>query len=278
MFKWFQKKLVSWLTYEAPLQGSPLCDFDRILYEVKPCDVLLIEGRSIVSDVIKQISQSAWTHSCLYIGRVHDIEDEILKNKLMQHYKGPPNKQLIVESLLGQGLICSPLETYKGYHIRISRPRNLSRKDANTVLAYLINRLGSGYVVRQLYDMWRFFVPWSIFPRRWRSSLFTNPKSQSARTVCSTVIAEAFQEVEFPILPIIKIKKDNTIELYQRNPRMLAPKDFDYSPYFDIIKYPYTEFMDNEFYHTLPWNKDGVLINEAPGQYGMEEEPKGERQ
>lgn len=274
MFKWLQNFLVSWLTYEKPLQGSPLCDFERISYEIKPCDVLLIEGRSIVSNIIKQVTQSAWTHSCLYIGRVYDLEDEELKNILLQHYQGPPNKQLIVESLLGQGLICSPIESYKGYHIRISRPRNLSRKDSNKVLKYVITKLGTEYNIRQLWDMWRFLVPVAILPRRWRSSLFTNPKSPTARTICSTVIAEAFQEVNFPILPLVKRKGEHGIELYQRNPKMLAPKDFDYSPYFDIIKYPYTDFMDNEFYHSLPWNKEKLLINEAPSSYGTEIDPK----
>jgi len=270
MFKWLSNALIQWLTYEKPAEGFPLCDFDRILYEIKPCDVLLIEGRSIVSNVIKQVTQSAWTHSCMYIGRIHDIEDENLQNILRQHYKGPPHKQLILESLLGKGLICSPIESYRGYHIRISRPRNLTRKDSQKVIAYMINNLGSEYNIRQLYDMWRFFMPWGFFPRRWRSSLFENPNSPSARTVCSTIIAQAFQSVHFPILPLIKRSNKNGIELYQLNPKTLTPKDFDYSPYFDIIKYPFVELIDTEFYHSLPWNKDQLILSEAPEQYATE--------
>lgn len=270
MFKWLENTVINWLTYEKPAEGFPLCDFERILYEIKPCDVLLIEGRSVVSNTIKQITQSAWTHSCIYIGRIHDIEDENLQKIVQKHYQGPPHKQLIIESLLGKGLICSPIDIYKGYHIRISRPRNLTRKDAQKVLSYIFHKLGAEYNIRQLYDMWRFFVPWSIFPRRWRSSLFENPNSPSARTVCSTVIAEAFQSVHFPILPLVKRKGEHGIELYQLNPKMLTPKDFDYSPYFDIIKYPFIEFVDNQFYHLLPWSKEQLVLSEALEHYATE--------
>ena len=44
--------------------------------------------------------------------------------------------------------------------------------------------------------------------------------------------------------------------MVQRNPYLYAPKDFDYSPYFEIIKYPL--FNPDEplpYYRRLPWAK-----------------------
>jgi hypothetical protein len=42
--------------------------------------------------------------------------------------------------------------------------------------------------------------------------------------------------------------------MYQRNARFCVPRDFDYSPYFEIIKYPYIDYIsDKKGYRELPW-------------------------
>ena len=53
------------------------------------------------------------------------------------------------------------------------------------------------------------------------------------------MLVNAFDTVGFPVQPIIKIKDNDKIELIKRNPRLFTPSDFDYSPYFQIIKYPF---------------------------------------
>src|SRR3569832_2812393 len=67
---WLVGRFTRWLVKEQPLSDMPLCDFDRLSLEIRPCDVLLVEGRSRVSNIIKNITQTAWTHSALYIGRL----------------------------------------------------------------------------------------------------------------------------------------------------------------------------------------------------------------
>ena len=51
------------------------------------------------------------------------------------------------------------------------------------------------------------------------------------------------------------------MQFYQRNPRRFTPRDFDYSAYFDIIKYPYIDLDNTAVYQQLPWNDDGVICN-----------------
>lgn len=259
MFRTLKHSLIDWITKEPPPEGFPLCDFERIRHEVRPCDVLLIEGRSRVSNVIKQITQSPWTHSCIYIGRIHDIEDDALREKLTAHFDGSFNEPLVVEGYLGKGTIVSPLEMYRKDHIRICRPRGLSRKDAQQVISYSILQLGTQYNVRQIIDLARFLVPWSFIPGRWRSSLFSKHAGESTKTVCSTMIAQAFSSVEFPILPLIKKHEETGIELIQRNPKLFTPRDFDYSPFFEIIKYPFIELDELSTYRNLPWNRSGLI-------------------
>ena len=82
-------------------RAFPLSDYEKIRYELKPCDVLLVEGTSRVSEIIKLITQSPWSHAALYLGRLHDIEDPDLRRIVSQHYDGDAGDQLLVESLLG---------------------------------------------------------------------------------------------------------------------------------------------------------------------------------
>lgn len=254
MVEYLQTKLFDWLNYEKEESSHPLCDFERIRYEVRPGDVLLIEGRSRVSEVIKQVTQSPWTHACLYLGRLHDIDDVDIRQMVKQHHQGETNDQLVIEGTLGKGTHVSSINSYRGAHIRICRPKGLTRSDAQIVISTSISQLGSEYNVRQIFDLWRFLVPWSFIPRRWRSSLFTLHDSDNTKTVCSTMIAQAFAKVHFPILPLVRSHEDTGIELIHQNPKLITPKDFDYSPYFEIIKYPFTTFDNKSYYHELPWS------------------------
>ena len=50
--------------------------------------------------------------------------------------------------------------------------------------------------------------------------------------------------------------------LYQRNFRLYTPSDFDYSPYFEIIKYPIFELSEQSMYRDLPWSEEGMFSHE----------------
>lgn len=255
---------INWLTKEidAP-RALPLTDFERLLYELRPCDVLLIEGRARVSRIIQLITQSSWTHAALYIGRLHDISDSALREKLKQFYQGDPSEQLIIESMLGKGIIVSPLTKYAHDHIRICRPKGITRQDAQKVIGYAIQRLGTHYDIRQILDLARLLMPWGILPRRWRSSLFAHNPGGSTKETCSSLLAEAFESVDFPILPILKTDTKHGLEFVQRIPRLCTPSDFDYSPFFEIIKYPIIEISEGTPYRNLPWNKEVLSDNEG---------------
>lgn len=260
LLKYINDGIINWLTKDREVIDFPLCDFERIRYELRPCDVLLMEGRNHVSDVIKFITQSAWSHAALYIGRIHDIEDPIIRYKALEYFNGAPDTQLLIEGVIGKGTIITPLSFYRQDHIRICRPRGLSPHDAQHILDFAVNKLGYTYDIRQIADLARFMLPWTILPRRWHSTLFDETAGQSTRTVCSTMIAEAYNSVHFPILPYIKKNKETGIELFRKNPRLFTPRDFDYSPYFEIIKYPFVAFDDQAAYRKLPWNKEGTVV------------------
>ncbi len=268
LYRKLHKKIVNWLIHEPPPSEVPPCDFDRLKYEIRPCDVLLMEGRSRISHLIRSVIQSPWTHAALYIGRLSDIEDEELQQILRDYGVEKENTRLVIEGLMDKGTVVSPLASYRHHHIRICRPIGLSAADAQLVITYAIRALGEGYNVRQLLDLGRFFLPWSILPRSWGSTLFRTPTGEPESGVCSSLIAEAFSSVQFPVLPFVETHAETGVELIQRNPYLFTPKDFDYSPYFEIIKYPL--FSPEEplpYYRRLPWTKENVIYQDYFGKY-----------
>ncbi|MEZ5503080.1 MAG: hypothetical protein R3E50_10645 [Halioglobus sp.] len=280
MINWVRTAVVKWLKHERPPPTTPLSNFERIRHEIKACDVLLVEGRSRVSEVIKLITQSNWSHAVLYIGRLHDIEDTQLRERLGQFYNGNADRQLVIESELGLGTVVRVLTTYEKEHLRICRPRGLGFHDSQKILAYAIERLGTSYDVRQVFDLARFMFPWAVLPRRWRSTLFRARPGKTTQTVCSTMIAEAFGQTQFPILPLVKRIDGERIQLYMRNPKLCTPSDFDYSPYFDIIKYPFLDVHHHGDHRLLPWqgatsvaaDEKAMYVSADPGLHPLHDD------
>jgi hypothetical protein len=259
---WMIKKFTAWLVHEHDRPEMPLCDFEHLALEVRPCDVLLVEGRSRVGGIIKNITQTIWTHSALCIGRLRDINDPALRALIQKFYQGDPDEQLIIEALLGEGTLVNPLNKYRGEHLRICRPRNLSPDDVRHIIDFSARHLGTEYDFRQLVDLARFMFPYGILPRRWRSTLFEYHAGIPVRTVCSSMIASAFAGIHYPVMPLVRRGADGKLQLYKRNPRLYTPRDFDNSPYFDIIKYPILGLDELAAYRNLPWNKDGMICND----------------
>ena len=260
---WLMGKITSWLNkeIESDLSGIPLTDFERLCEELRQGDVLLVEGHSRVSHVIKSITFSPWTHSAFYIGRLDDIKDGALQNRIAEFYTGDQHEQLIIEAILGEGTVINSVSKYENKHLRICRPKGLSKSDRQRVITFALAQLGYDYDVRHLLDLARFLLPYSIIPRRWRSTLFISNAGEPTKNLCSYMLGDAFGSVNFPILPVAERSEDGNFKLYKRNPRLFTPKDFDYSPYFDIIKYPFLGLDEVAAYRALPWDSEGIVCN-----------------
>lgn len=258
---WIIEKIGQWLLKNEPPRRSYLCDFPRICHEILPGDVLLIEGRNRVSRIIQQITRSPWSHAALYIGEIPGIEDPNSRELAKKYCDCEPNTQLIIESDVGLGTIIVPITKYQDDHIRILRPQGLSHEDTQKIINFAIARLGRKYDTRHVFDLARFLFPWGWFPRKWRSTLFQHNALQPTEDICSSMIADAFHHVHFPILPLVRKDSEKNLELIQRNPRLFTPSDFDYSPYFNVIKYPIFKLGVDKPLKDLPWKK-GVVSND----------------
>jgi hypothetical protein len=193
---------------------------------LKPGDVLLVEGNNHVSGVIKYLTQSTWSHAALYVGPIGErttVDGEPL---------------VLVEANLGEGVVGSPLSKYQRFHTRICRPIGLTEDDRARVCTYAAERIGFDYDVKNIFDLLRYLFPLPI-PQRWRRRMMALGSGHPTRIICSALIAQAFEHVRYPILPKVTRLDSETARqeiLEIRHSSLYAPRDFDISPYFALVK------------------------------------------
>lgn len=249
-----------------PLPGYEQLDatpIEKILAVIEPGDVLLVDGNSRISSAIKYLTQSTWSHSCLYMGSVDKSVDI-------------PS---LVEADLREGVTLVPLQKYAGYNLRICRPVGLSDDERKRVLDFVEERLGYRYDLKNIFDLMRYLVQNPAIPPRYRRQLITLGSGEPTRAICSTLIAAAFQSINYPILPrpylgdtqagdaqagdakAGQTHDSERIEYWQRHYTHFVPRDFDQSPYFRVVK----PTLEGEFdFHSIAWRRHEEPHSEAP--------------
>ena len=238
---------------------SPPTPPEDLLACLKLGDVLLVEGHSRISSAIKYLTQSTWSHAALYVG------DALPDRASTGH--------CFVEADIVAGVRSVGIDEFAGLHSRICRPRGLTDEDCRRVIRYAVERIGHQYDLRNVFDLARYLLPTPPVPQRFRRRMIALGSGDPTRAICSTLIAQAFQSVRYPILPIVtrRAKADPKCPdcmdelLHVRHHSLFAPRDFDVSPYFEVVKPTLARGFD---YRSLQWD-DEV----APAPAGAASEP-----
>jgi hypothetical protein len=198
---------------------------------LQPGDVLLVEGNTRVSAAIKYLTQSTWSHAALYVG------DALCRPNAGDD---PP---VLIEADMVEGVWAVPLSKYAAFHTRVCRPAALRPEDAARVISYMHSRLGHTYDMKNMLDLVRYLLPMPPLPSRWRRRMLALGSGDPTKAICSTLIAQAFQSVGYPILPAMRRRRSdpgaeehNRDILYIRHYSVYTPRDFDISPYFSVVK------------------------------------------
>jgi len=172
---------------------------------------------------------------------------------------------------------------YIDLNIRICRPRGLRAEDREVVLDHALSRVGHTYDQRNFFDLTRYLLPFHLIPQRWHDEALHFGSGVATETICSTLIAEAFAKVRFPILPTpIRPPPPRTTRerlkrqilgrptrraysglLRARHPTLAVPRDFDLSPYFDIVKFNARDMAAFD-YRKLEWEEAAAAAAPAP--------------
>ena len=211
---------------------TPHPDHGLLRRTLRKGDVLLVEGSSRFSTAIKYLTQSSWSHAAFF---VDDAVDPL----------GYGEKQrVLVDADINEGVRAVPLRTFADHNTRICRPIGLSEPEIDTLVEYVVPRIGHQYDLKNIVDLARYLLPTPPIPSRWRRRMISLGSGDPTRAICSSLIAQAFQSVRYPILPHVAIKKSTDPRcigcyreiLHIRESSLFAPRDFDVSPYFEIVK------------------------------------------
>jgi len=263
-------------------------DIELMVKTLKPGDVVLVEGSQRVSEVIKYLTQSCWSHACMYVGDTLVSGGGPLAEKVRAEF-GNEAASLVVEANADTGVVAVPLSKYRNHNIRICRPINLRPGDLNTVLQTVIAQIGMPYSVRHILDLLRYFFPVTLIPRYLRHRALEHAGQFSKQVICSSQITMAFQKVRYPIQPHIdpvaesepsgegligRILASSRKRKAHRalidsgvftpcNPRLVTPRDFDLSPYFEIVKFHQATRPDFD-YKKIVWAQNPGGLEKAP--------------
>ena len=236
--------------------GTPASE-ESLHRALRPGDVLLVEGSSRVSTVIKFLTQSTWSHAALFVG------ERPADARLQAGHS-------LIEADTVEGVRSTALEGYAGRYTRICRPIGLLPADAEQLVQYAVSRLGNQYDLRNIFDLLRYFLPEPPVPRRFRRRMLALGSGDPTRAICSTLIAQAFQSIRYPILPVIESAGADSPDcpgcmreiLHVKHHSLFTPRDFDVSPYFQVLKPELPEDFD---YHGLSWAEEPTAFQESEG-------------
>jgi hypothetical protein len=223
-----------------------ITDPHKLSRVLQPADVLLVEGDRRISTAIKYLTQSTWSHAAIYVGDRLDPSAD------------PLTARVLVEADLEEGVVAVPLGKYAELNTRICRAVGLTPETQRQVVDYVVARLGNKYDLKNVIDLARYLLPTPPVPVSWRRRMLALGSGDPTRAICSTLIAQAFQSIRYPILPHIERpetvdkKLQSTVKeiLHIRHYSLFAPRDFDISPYFRVIKPTIEHNFD---YRVLSW-------------------------
>jgi hypothetical protein len=249
VLRWMGGHLARYLA--QPIRGAQTAtaSLEQLAQALRPGDVVLVEGNTRVSTAIKYLTQSTWSHATFYVGGA----------------LGPsaPGEQprVLVEADIVHGIRAVPLSDVAGMNTRICRPVGLSKDDLQKVIQFAISRIGGRYDLKNVFDLARYLIPTPPVPTRLRRRLIAFGSGDPTRAICSTLIAEAFQSVHYPILPEVTFVHDGTPGcndcyhevMHIRHYSLFTPRDFDISPYFQVVKPAIAGTFD---YHQVDWAQE----------------------
>lgn len=231
----------------SPPVKSATCTAERLAATIRKGDVLLLDGVSRFSVAIKYLTQSTWSHAALC------VSDQRSKRGV-----------LFLEADVVEGVRLVNISGFANQHTRICRPVALTDAERERLIDYAMSRLGHQYDLKNIVDLIRYLIRTPPVPSRWRRQLLALGSGDPTRAICSSLIAQAFQSIGYPILPEIFEQEGANDPCCQESLRevlrirhhsLFVPRDFDISPYFEVIKPSISSDFDP---HNLVWDHDSA--------------------
>ena len=254
LLRFFGRRMARFLSKPRASQThAPTSPRDQIAAALRKGDVLLVEGTSRFSSAIKYLTQSTWSHAALYIG----------------DHLGPSvdgqEPCVLCDVDVNDGVRVIPMSEFSDLHTRICRPVGLNEAEIDTLIRFMVSRVGYTYDMKNVLDLARYLIRTPPVPASMKRRMLSLGSGEPTQAICSTLLAQAFGSLHYPILPEVELiephspgaKQARAEILHIRHYSLYMPRDFDTSPFFQIVKPRIEGGFD---YHRLVWGNDEISL------------------
>jgi len=172
-------------------------------------DVVLASGKTRAAALVRRFTGSCWAHAAMYVGPLEE----------------GPDPRCIVEADIAEGVRAVPLTEFRGQRVLVLRPTGLEAEDRHRLAQWVLTRIGNRYDLAHAWALAKTVLRVPLpFP--------VPPVSETAtRFICSSLLAQAFVLVGYPIAPAhVRVRDSSAPDL-----RYVTPRDFEGASGFEEI-------------------------------------------
>jgi len=177
-------------------------------------DVLLTEGNTRAAALIKRVTHSTWSHVSMYVGPLEE----------------GPDPRCVVEADIAEGVRSIRLSELKGLNIRVLRPIGLNDADRGRLAEWVVSQIGGEYDLKHAWVLARSLL--RLPPKLSLPPVPDGITESATRFICSSLLANAFALVGYPILPI----HTPVTAVSAADHRYVIPGDFEKAPVFEVVR------------------------------------------
>jgi hypothetical protein len=179
-------------------------------------DVLLSEGNTRISILIKRLTGSPWSHVAMYVGPLDDGHDP----------------RCIIEADIAAGVRSIRLSELDALNVRVLRPASLDSTNRSRLAEWVTSRIGSEYDHAHALLLGRSLLR---LPLRTRAAPSPSTATSTAtRFICCSLLVHAFASVGLAIAPVRTCSDAKACA----DPAGITPGDFEQVPVFEVIGLP----------------------------------------
>jgi len=194
-------------------RSAPAAGMESLAVVLRRGDVLLTEGNTRASRLVRCLTRSPWSHVSMYVGPLDDGQDP----------------RCIVEADIAEGVRSIRLSELDAVKIRVLRPTSLDSTNRSRLAEWVTSRIGSEYDHAHAWLLGRRLLRLPA-----RASLGSSSKataSSATRFICCSLLAHAFASVGLAIAPV-RASPGSTLGA---DPASVTPGDFAQAPVFEVI-------------------------------------------
>ena len=205
--------LLRYLTTPIPRTGAAAAEsIESLAGVLRRGDVLLSEGNTRVSRLIKRVTGSPWSHVSMYVGPLDDGHDP----------------RCIVEADIAAGVRSIRLSELDALNVRVLRPASLDSTRRSRLAEWVTSRIGSEYDHAHALQLGRRLLR---LPLRRKAGPASTATTTATRFICCSLLVQAFASVGLAIAPLRPCSDAKACA----DPASITPADFEQAPVFEVI-------------------------------------------